>query len=358
MRWDDFNEKERLQIAERVWGGESIDSVALEIDMPQRNLERRLRELAQYHKAKQGKIKPANFKEHWKLYCELINRDAKQAAPVLEKKPNKFKTSRRVVVLCDLHGWPHPSVVEKALAEKPDILVLDGDLLDAHAFSHYPKTGIAPINEELARVRGFIEAALKIVPEIIISRGNHDDRIHKYFIERISTEFMPLIRWDILEMMVMGLERVIIVDNQYTYVSPMGTTAGELSNEFIVFLGDAVIGHAGVTRAGDGQSAMAFWQWYDRQRHAYKWVEAAVLIQAHSHRAGVLYPMGGHLVLVDGGFAGMVGKQGGQTGPLTYSHEFGNVKYPPPVLGYTTFSQVCKNGQWKTDKSSVRFILV
>lgn len=286
------------------------------------------------------------FNEHWELYCKLIGRSPSRPNPKRKLSP---LTHRRVGVLCDTHGSPDPAIIAALCSELPDIVVYNGDVLDALPFSKFPKEKARPISDEIAAVRASIEKIIEVTgAKIYLLRGNHDDRVKKYFEARIDSQFMPLVRYDLMELIALGLEpSVEIVKTTLDF----GSDEDAFEATFLLPLGDALIGHAEASRKGELRTVDIFAEWIDRWRKPLGWTEPRLIVQAHVHRAGISYPHGGHQVRVEGGYSGDVRL-------LQYAMDYGNISYTPPVKGYTIFEQdKSPDEDWKTNLSSVRFVL-
>jgi predicted MPP superfamily phosphohydrolase len=91
----------------------------------------------------------------------------------------------------DLHAWPGPpstamaSFTWAARRFKPDIIVLDGDVLDGATISRFPRTGWdhrPTLLEEITAAQGLLTGIRKAAPQArrVFIRGNHDDRVETY----------------------------------------------------------------------------------------------------------------------------------------------------------------------------------
>lgn len=352
--WNELLDEERDDLYNRMKQGADIAALTEEaaVKSSPESFARRLREWGQFRVNARLVVANGDFESHWKLLCKLIGRDAKRPLP----KPIKPKTDpsrRKVVVICDTHGFPLNELVVRAIDERPNLVVLDGDVFDCFAFSHWEKDHASPISDELARIRAMLEAFSTNGIVVQLDSGNHDDRAKKYFARRIEPQFMPLVQYNMLELAAMNLPLVSVVKNTYNFTTATGKTyQGAFTNNWITHLGDALIGHAETARKGEIRSVDGFAEWINNWRVPLGWGEIRLIVQAHVHRAGISYPMGGRQVRVEGGFAGDL-----STGALQYTHDYGATMYPPPVVGYTVFEQKLA-GDWVTDLPSVHFVMV
>lgn len=355
--WRDISLEQRQDLLNRFRDGEHPDDLVklvkddYDVKIEAGTLTRRLQELN--NRPPVDVIEPLSrkdgFERYLKMFYTLIGRDPRRPIVSHARRGRPGRT-RNVVILCDLHGDPQHDLIAKALRDQPDLIVLDGDVFDAFALSEFPKDEDIPVEKELAAVRAMLEG-LAGVP-IQMNSGNHDDRAKKYFQRRISPALMPLVKFNLLEMVALGLPHVEVVKNTYSFSTPQGKVFdGAIRNDWITHLGeDAIVGHAETSRKGEGRSVAAFAEWVDKWRRPLGWPEPRLIVQAHVHRGAKLAPNGGHRILVEGGFSGNVRK-------LQYTHDFGATKYDPPVFGYTRLKQCQEGGRWMTDRSSVDFVI-
>lgn len=354
ITWKDIDNAQRTKLLKRYLDGVPAEVLADETGMREITLRRRLQEWRyiveeKKHRAK-GSSPKGEFEKHWKLFCKLIGRDPTR--PIPKTKVAVEKDSRKVVVLCDIHGKPYMPIQEAIRNEQPDIIVYDGDIFDAYAYSKYAQKMVLPIEDELAHIRAMLEYNSQFCPRQLLTRGNHEDRAFKYFTARVDTEFLPLIKWNLLELAAEGIGGVEVVENRFRYLLPGGEAIEDaFENCWIIILGDAIAGHANVARKGDTRSVAIFMEWVDKWRLQLGMPDPSLLIQAHVHGAGISYGKGGHQILIEGGFAGNLHA-------LDYSMDYGHVGWRPTVFGYTTFIQKQVKKEWKTDLPSVRFNLV
>jgi hypothetical protein len=330
--------------------GEDLADLAREAEIPLSTFGRRLREHGQARPERRPVRATGRFEDHWKLLAKLIGRDPKRPLPKPVKR-KQAKDRRKVAVVCDMHGYPLPALVAEVLHREPDIIAFDGDVFDAFAFSHWEKDHHSPIADEIARVRAVLEQCQVHGIEVKMNSGNHDDRAKKYFARRVDAEFMPLVQYNLLELAALNLPLVEVVTNTYSFTTATGAIhRGAFTNNWLIHLGDALIGHAETARKGEIRSVDAFAEWVEQWREPLGWGPVRLLIQAHVHRAGISYPSGGNKVRVEGGFAG-------DLRGLQYVMDYGSTAYPPPVVGFSTFTQNLVAGSWVTDLATVRFNL-
>lgn len=294
-------------------------------------------------------IPVSSFDKHWRLYSKFIGR-APRDLSIPKRDP---RNHRRIAVICDLHGAPYQPMVKKVLTEDYDILALDGDLVDAFAFSPFPKMPgrVISINDEIANVRAFIEAAVENGAKVIVNEGNHERRVWLAYKKHLPEEYLPLVNYNILELLTAKIPNTSIAHNVYDFTSGAGTvTKQAFSTDWLIQLGDAMLGHVDIAKKDAGRSADAFANYVQKWRRAMGWDEPRLLIQAHVHKANIDYAEGGHRVFVEGGVAGCPNM-------FQYMMDKGGGRGVPPPLGYVEFAQDRKRAGWVTDLQSVRFVM-
>jgi hypothetical protein len=102
----------------------------------------------------------------------------------------------RVLVGSDLHAWPGSlttamqSFLWAARELEPDVVVLNGDILDGATLSRFPRAGWErrpTLIEEVAAAQSFLRAVRQASPgaEHILVRGNHDMRFENVLANKV-----------------------------------------------------------------------------------------------------------------------------------------------------------------------------
>ena len=131
--WKDVSNKQRDELLDRYLDGADHEVLSLEVGIAGVTLGRRLREWRHQREVRSKYLDSSNdgdFEKHWDLFCKYIGRDPKKTIPK-GKKANKKAKSRKIIILCDVHGKPYMPIQKAIADEKPDILVYDGDVFDA-----------------------------------------------------------------------------------------------------------------------------------------------------------------------------------------------------------------------------------
>lgn len=85
-----------------------------------------------------------------------------------------------------------------------DTIIVNGDLLDCFSASSYPKKFKINMDEELVLGRQYLIDLINLISpkKIMFTLGNHEYRLQKYCIDRLSTELMGIIPTDPLDMII------------------------------------------------------------------------------------------------------------------------------------------------------------
>ena len=151
----------------------------------------------------------------------------------------------RAIVLSDIH-IPHHDRRALAVAvaylrdAKPDMLVLNGDIVDEAPTGAYPKDPkeLITLEDEFAETRAFLALLRKTLPkcEIVYTKGNHEDRLERYLV-RQAPELASMGRLSLCALLDLERHRIRWVE----------------SSDHVAF-GPFEISHGEVVRKGGGNS--------------------------------------------------------------------------------------------------------
>lgn len=266
------------------------------------------------------------------------------------KRPKKPSTIRTIVAVGDLHGNPHPAMLPLIIGQKPDLIIVGGDIYDQAAFSTHPKgygEKTEAFENEQVRVRAWYETLLThTLADMITMRGNHDDRFFKQLMDLLPPHFLPFVT-DPLDVLFAGLptERCKIhsTDARMHHSSLPDEAMGKLT--YMLPLGDALLSHANFTGGETTTAVEKLAKWVGNWYQPLGWPDPSLLIQFHTHQWVYLRPRAGMRVLAEPGMAGMPAVEGYKIGYQS--------KWRPGTLGAVSFKQEIVNGEWKTLLSSV-----
>lgn len=276
--------------------------------------------------------------------------------------PKKYKDVsnptfiQKVVAVGDLHGNPHPVLLQMLLKENPDLIIIGGDVFDLAKFSVHSKeyeNDIEEFETEFKRIVAYFEILLEHThARIIIIRGNHDNRIWKQLTEIIPDDLMRFVKIeDPLELLISTLKS----DRVSTYIHSFNSHHPNLESSelgksaYILPLGDAVISHLNFTGSQPGLAVGKLQKWLEEWHLVLGIPESRLLVQFHAHRWSFQFKKGGFLALVEPGMAGLQVVEGYKVGY--------NSKWNPGTLGFLVFNQEQKSGQWATMLETVRPVM-
>jgi predicted phosphodiesterase len=145
----------------------------------------------------------------------------KDALPksISEDRPDLvIKGKHKTLILSDIHIPYHDEVAVKAAVEygkkqKPDIVILNGDIGDFYAVSRHDKDPRRCLAEEIDAVRQFLFWLRKQFPKarIIYKIGNHEDRMERFLVKNAPVllgtsdfEIPKLLRFDDMKIECVG----------------------------------------------------------------------------------------------------------------------------------------------------------
>lgn len=115
----------------------------------------------------------------------------------------------KVVSLSDTHIPFHNNEVIDHLLNNhmdADILVLNGDILEHYSVSSWPKSKTVMLRHEYEIGLRFIRLMADIFPKVIITRGNHEERLQKHFASNLDENVSFMVNPDILDRMANGYD--------------------------------------------------------------------------------------------------------------------------------------------------------
>lgn len=121
--------------------------------------------------------------------------------PINLSQTRSFDVRKKILVMSDLHcPFQHDDLIERIWDEHKDadILVLNGDIIDAYGASSFPQEKLVTILEEYNAAMELLIRASKLFPSVLLVRGNHDERIDRYFSRKFDPHMYAMAQKDIL----------------------------------------------------------------------------------------------------------------------------------------------------------------
>ena len=152
----------------------------------------------------------------------MLFRDIKEHLRVIHNKFEKIKP-KKILVMSDLHApFANFRALSQAIKNESDadVVVLNGDVFDLHAFSRFDKMSDIAINQELNCIRALFKVLFKKFKHVVWVGGNHDlSRFKKYLMKNIHPSLMELFT-DPRELIQREFANndLIIVDNTYAEI--------------------------------------------------------------------------------------------------------------------------------------------
>lgn len=205
-----------------------------------------------------------------------------QSGIVLPREPIPFPNGR-VLVYGDLHYCFQDDkaidlMLEVAGDFQPDMIVIDGDLIDNWSTSHFNKLkpDLNTLKKELKAAKGHLARVRSEHPKarIIFIPANHEVRIHKY-IAKSARELLPLVYDDA------GIEET----------GPLSIARLLELERFGIQIAESVNGESDI----DINGKLLVGHWHKISKHSAYSAKLLIeelggsLIQAHTHRLGSHY---------------------------------------------------------------------
>lgn len=205
----------------------------------------------------------------------------------------------RVGVLSDLHvPFELPNIlniVETHLRGKVDTLVIAGDLFDTYALSVFPKRKNILMEEEISRSYEILEVLTSWFDNVILIKGNHDDRFGKHIVERISPTATFLVDLNIFNRFITGFtipDYGIGNEGDKVYPPLKGLT---VINEWWYKYNDVIFAHPLTFFKQEMKTVVETYNYFVSRGHQFK-----ALLIGHTHKAGMI-PKDESVVLIENG---------------------------------------------------------
>jgi hypothetical protein len=216
-------------------------------------------------------------------YATLDDYLGRKRVPLPSFPKSRKSHRKKTVAISDLHcPFIEPEAV--ALMIKRDLmdadrLVINGDLLDLHSASRFPKHERVPFESEIASLDAFFATVSPIVPEIIIDEGNHDARI-----DRQVRAALPLDIVEALEFLAGGsLNPVRAVAKRYPNIRAERMEYAGAGVGWAMQIDDLIFCHAERYSKVPGAVTRALDEWFTDHEHELDLRPWKVLLQAHTH---------------------------------------------------------------------------
>jgi len=249
------------------------------------------------------------------------------------------KKRRKILSLSDFHiPFERDDLIMKAVEDHKDadILVLNGDILDVYAVSTWPKDKSIALKKEYDIALEYMKIFTKMFPKVIVTRGNHEFRLNRYFNSNVTPAISFLVNKEILGHLCEGK----IYDND-------GNVVEQLDFSNVIYLpgneawffqvGKAMFVHPQAFSITPGKTSTMAWEYFmDR-------TDIDCVCCGHTHQVSWLTKKGKLCI-----------EQGCLAVPLDYSKQ-GKLRYGPQALGYAVLYQD-EHGNTDFNMSQVVFL--
>lgn len=226
---------------------------------------------------------------------------------------------------CDVQEYVHigdlhlPFQVDKWVSDvvaihgnRDKVLIINGDFLDCHDVSSFPKSKAVGLNNEVSLAKALLKDWASKFKKIYLIAGNHEKRMATYIRKRISPEVVSLVEDDILKNIVDDLKLSNLI-----YMS--GDTTNwymQIDNVICCHPNDYKRSNSGILHTAT--FALPYFEAYHP--------DANVFIMAHTHHLGI------------GIFRSKVIAEAGCLCQQQDYAASGNLSYTPQARGYVTFT--------------------
>jgi predicted phosphodiesterase len=239
----------------------------------------------------------ASYEEAQQQWDRCIGR-MKQRKESVPKKPNGRE---RVVVVPDIHAPFHEPDMLAYICEtegpKCAKAICIGDVSDAYAFSTFTKYEKVSFAEEWAAVTQVVDALSRSFHEVEIIIGNHDARLEKRLLERLTPDMIDAIRY----MTGNILCPLTALAKQYSNVTiaKHETPSGHYVDWFTTD-GDVWLGHPEKFSKIPGASLRAVEDWILDNEVALGLDKYRLIVMGHTHQLEII-PWRSNQLLVSAG---------------------------------------------------------
>jgi len=113
----------------------------------------------------------------------------------------------KVVSISDMHiPWVNDNVIADMISKHSDaeVLVVNGDFVDQFSVSRWPKDKGVLLRHEYEIGIDYLKQFSKMFKKVILTRGNHDERLQSYFSSNLDPNVSFMVNPDMLERMAKG----------------------------------------------------------------------------------------------------------------------------------------------------------
>jgi predicted phosphodiesterase len=233
------------------------------------------------------------------------------------------KASRKILCISDFHiPFDRDDLIKEAieLHKDADLLVVNGDMLDLYAVSTWPKERSVILRKEYDIAMEYIKLFAKTFPHVVLTRGNHEYRLNRYFHSNVSKSISFLVNKEILGRLVLGEvydgDGNIVERNEFKNVHYQSG-----AEAWFVKIGKTMFVHPMAFSGVEAKTAI------NAQEYFMERDDIDCVVLAHTHQQAKV-PSRNKMCI----------EQGCLCCPLDYEKQ-GKLKYKAMTLGYTVLYQ-------------------
>jgi len=151
------------------------------------------------------KKKPKKDPEKFILAIEDIRAIRDQLVDITTERFIKVgrpvKATKKVLTISDMHcPFENPDVIKHALKNHSDadVLVLNGDIIEHYVVSAWPKEKSILLKWEYKIALEWLKLFASIFPKVVLTEGNHEHRLCRYFSANVDPAVSFLVSPDML----------------------------------------------------------------------------------------------------------------------------------------------------------------
>ncbi|MCW4026588.1 MAG: metallophosphoesterase [Candidatus Bathyarchaeota archaeon] len=277
-------------------------------------------------KTKEAEVETKNEKEYleaWGKITEITKeykdelREGTRGVIAPEKKRRKILTISDFHIPFDRDDLVHEAVENHSDA---DVLVVNGDMLDLHAVSTWPKDKSIALRKEYEKGIEYMKIFSKQFPHVILTRGNHEFRLNRYFHSNVNPVVSFLVNKEILGRLAAG--EIYDEDGNIKEKHDFSNVTYDSGPEAWFFqVGKTIFAHPQTFSRVEGRTSVQAWEYFMERED----IDSVVI--AHTHQQSKIVTRGKLCI-----------EQGCMCVPLDYSKQ-GKLRYKPQSCGYAVIYQ-------------------
>jgi predicted phosphodiesterase len=264
----------------------------------------------------------ASYQETWEK-IEIIKEEYQERI-FRSNRGIIVRPTRKILSISDFHiPFDRDDLIARIieLHSDADILVINGDMLELYAVSTWPKERRVPLEHEYEIALEYLRIFSSIFPYVILTRGNHEFRLNRYFSTHVTGAISFMVDKDVLSHLANGEvwkngRLVDKLDFSNVYYDSSSQEAWEIK------IGKTIFMHPKNWSQVEAKIAVKGGEYWEQRDNSIDCVVAA-----HTHKQGKVISKGKLCI-----------EQGCLCAPLDYAKS-GSLNFKPQDLGYAVIYQ-------------------